>query len=176
MSPEYPNPCCRCGYCCLIETCPSGQVRYGVGKKEPCPGLSFSEAGIAVCLIALTDPVIIGVGAGCCIKARCVKGKDVLDFASLPPAMKQSIAANTREGNSMMAIEVNNETKEIIEVPVDIRLPKWLWLVLTARARALHGGDVDACVRQLLQVGIESQIHIAGMAMSGGLLCPIMRK
>ncbi len=66
----------------------------------------------------------------------------------------------------MMAVEINDETREIIEAPVPIRLPKWLWLVLTARAKALHGGDIDGCIRQLLQVGIEKEIRIAGMAMT----------
>ncbi|MEW6657206.1 MAG: hypothetical protein AB1424_00970 [Thermodesulfobacteriota bacterium] len=66
----------------------------------------------------------------------------------------------------MMAVEINDETREIIEAPVPIRLPKWQWLVLTARAKALHGGDIDACIRQLLQIGIEKEIRIAGMAIS----------
>lgn len=68
----------------------------------------------------------------------------------------------------MMSVEVNNETREIIEALVPIRLPKWLWLVITARAKVLHSGDIDACIRQLLQAGIETQIHIRGMMIPGG--------
>jgi hypothetical protein len=64
-----------------------------------------------------------------------------------------------------MVVEINEENREVIETPVPIRLPKWQWLVLTARAKALHGGDIDACVRQLLQVGIEKEIKIMGMGM-----------
>ena len=33
---------------------------------------------------------------------------------------------------------------------------------LYARAKALHEGDMDACVQELLNVGIESEIKIMG--------------
>jgi len=58
----------------------------------------------------------------------------------------------------MMMVEINDETREIVEVPIPIRLPKWLWTVLYARAKALHGGDLEACIRQLLDVGIGVEI------------------
>jgi hypothetical protein len=62
----------------------------------------------------------------------------------------------------MMAIEISPETTMTMEVPIPIRLPKWLWTILYARAKALHGGDLECCVNQLLQVGIQTEIKIMG--------------
>ncbi len=90
MKAEFPYPCCRCGYCCLAETCPAGQFFFGVGRYALCPGLSFQDQ--AVCQIVLIDLEIIGGGAGCCIKARAVKSDRVCDFASLPADMKKELA------------------------------------------------------------------------------------
>jgi hypothetical protein len=95
MSEKFPNPCCRCGFCCLSETCPAGQAFYGIGKEDRCPGLSFDEDEVATCFIALTDPRVIGVGAGCCIRARAIRRGVAYDFASLPNYLKRSIAQNT---------------------------------------------------------------------------------
>jgi len=53
----------------------------------------------------------------------------------------------------MMVLEISEETRQIIEAPVTISLPKWVWLIITARAKALHGGDIDTCVQELLDVG-----------------------
>ena len=62
----------------------------------------------------------------------------------------------------MMVLEISEETRQIIEAPVTISLPKWVWLIITARAKALHEGDIDACVQELLNVGIQSEIKIMG--------------
>jgi hypothetical protein len=62
----------------------------------------------------------------------------------------------------MMAVEISPETTITMEVPVPIRLPKWLWTILYARAKALHGGDLECCVNQLLQVGIQTEIKVMG--------------
>jgi hypothetical protein len=96
MNQVYPFPCCRCGFCCLSETCPVGQATYGVGKHDLCPGLSF-QGQKATCAIALTNPEIIGVGAGCCIKARAIRGGVAYNFASLPIWLKKGIVANYRK-------------------------------------------------------------------------------
>ena len=103
--PTYPNPCCRCGFCCLSETCPEGQRVYRVGKHGPCPGLSF-EGDMAVCKLIEhgggksapdgLEVFIFGLGAGCCIKARCIKDGVTYDFATLPPHFKRSIAQTKR--------------------------------------------------------------------------------
>ena len=62
-----------------------------------------------------------------------------------------------------MAVEVNEETSVNLEVPIPIRLPKWLWTILYGRAKALHAGDLECCVNQLLQVGIVSEIKLKGI-------------
>jgi len=100
----FPYPCCRCGFCCLHETCPVGQDVYGVGKKDPCPGLFF-RAGEAVCEYAWEHPEIIGVGQGCCIKATAWRGAWGFDFASLAPRHKKHLAAQF-----LRRFEVNPET------------------------------------------------------------------
>lgn len=63
----------------------------------------------------------------------------------------------------MMFAVINEETAEIVEVPIPVRLPKWLWTILYARAKALHGGDLECCVNQLLSVGIDHEIKIKGV-------------
>lgn len=64
---------------------------------------------------------------------------------------------------TMMYVEVNQETSEIVEVPIPIRLPKWQWTILYAKAKAVHGGDLECCVNQLLQIGIENDVKIVGI-------------
>ena len=89
---KYPNPCVRCGMCCLAESCPaSGKV-----KKGRCEHLFF-EGGQAVCGLVAADPgraEDFGVGAGCCLKARArnsATGIEV-DFAGLPGETKIQLA------------------------------------------------------------------------------------
>jgi hypothetical protein len=67
----------------------------------------------------------------------------------------------------MMAVEISAETSQIIECPIPIRLPKWMWLILYTRAKALHQDDLEACVQELLDVGIGSEIKIMGPAPMG---------
>lgn len=68
----------------------------------------------------------------------------------------------------MMVVEVNDETSVNVEVPVPIRLPKWLWTILYARAKALHAGDLECCVNQLLQVGIMNEIKLMDVLVRKG--------
>ena len=91
---KYPNPCCRCGFCCLSETCPVGIWAYGIAKHEKCPGLSFDGNGIADC--ALVPQKLVPIGDGCCIKARAFKDGKQYDFASLSPAMKKMAVRQLR--------------------------------------------------------------------------------
>lgn len=92
MTEQYPFPCCRCGFCCISETCPIGRTYYGIKKHAPCPGLSF-DGDMAACALA-NKPVPIG--DGCCIKARAIKGGRAYDFASLPPHLKISVVSSIR--------------------------------------------------------------------------------
>jgi hypothetical protein len=62
----------------------------------------------------------------------------------------------------MMAVEISPETTVMVEAPIPIRLPKWLWTILYARTKALHGGDLECCVNQLLEVGIQNEIKVLG--------------
>jgi hypothetical protein len=91
----YPYPCCRCGFCCIAETCPIGQATYGVPKSYPCPGLSF-DGDEASCKLAL-DPYMVGIGQGCCIRARAISGENTYDFASLPPSVKKAQVRRIRQ-------------------------------------------------------------------------------
>jgi len=98
--PDFPFPCCRCGYCCLQEACPVAQIAFDIGKADPCPALRFDAlSGEAVCLLALEDPEVIGVGVGCCIKATCIKDGVGYDFASLPPSLKFHVATMKKLGH-----------------------------------------------------------------------------
>jgi hypothetical protein len=91
MSALFPNPCCRCGYCCLHEACPVAQEVFGITKDDPCPALRYE--GGAVCLLALEEPEIMGVGVGCCMKATCYRDGVAYDFAALSPELKKHVAA-----------------------------------------------------------------------------------
>lgn len=82
---NFKNKCCRCGMCCLAETCPIGQTIYQVGKYNPCPGLTFHQS-IASC--AAAERGLVPVGDGCCIKARAYKDGVEYNFADLPDELK----------------------------------------------------------------------------------------
>jgi len=92
----FPNPCCRCGFCCLSETCPIGQRVFMVEKRDPCPALVFDN-DTATCLLALVD-FEIGIGQGCCIKAQAYAKGVEYDFASLEPRFKIGLAKARRTG------------------------------------------------------------------------------
>lgn len=90
----YPNPCTRCGFCCLCETCPTGQIVHNITKKSPCPSLSFNGE-VAVC--SLAEKGLVPIGAGCCIKATALKGNEAYPFDALSAEDKATIAQMARE-------------------------------------------------------------------------------
>lgn len=94
----YPTPCCRCGFCCLSAICPAAQE---LGHhKPPCPLLSFDENGQASCQIVTEYPQlteIMGIGKGCCIKARAYRNGVKYDYASLPASEKLAFVSNLRK-------------------------------------------------------------------------------
>jgi hypothetical protein len=92
---RFPNPCCRCGFCCLTVTCITAQVFFGIGKHDPCPSLKFEDHQ-AICVLALENPEPLGVGLGCCIKATAYRKGVAYDFASLPPVVKVLAASQKR--------------------------------------------------------------------------------
>ena len=93
---KYPHPCIRCGLCCAVETCPSGQAYYGISKDDPCPSFTFNSEGKANC--ALADLNLVPIGDGCCMLARCLCGDVEVDFAGLPEKVKMDVAQRMREG------------------------------------------------------------------------------
>jgi len=85
---KYPHPCTRCGFCCLSETCPVGRAFYGIGKADPCPALSFDDLLSCCALVEALGAEALGIGRGCCIKARAYRGGVCYDFSALPPQDK----------------------------------------------------------------------------------------
>ena len=102
----YPNPCCRCGFCCLSEVCPAGITMYAIDKHSKCLALIF-DGNEACCRIVrdrttlgYSSVALFGIGAGCCIKARAYKDGVQYDFASLPPELKRIAAQQLRKTRS----------------------------------------------------------------------------
>jgi Fe-S cluster biogenesis protein NfuA len=97
MTSEYPNPCCRCGFCCISAICP---VAKSLGAEYPCPYLSF-EGDISTCGLVIPGTEksmeFMGIGKGCCIKARAFKNGIENDFASLPSEIKQKLVQSLRK-------------------------------------------------------------------------------
>lgn len=100
---DFPYPCTRCGFCCLSIPCPLAIIIHGIGKSDPCPSLSFDDSGAASCALVARvlamgkDPASIGIGKGCCVKARAIAGGETYDFASLPPETKHGIVDRVRQ-------------------------------------------------------------------------------
>jgi hypothetical protein len=69
---------------------------FGITKADPCPALRFDDNRQAICILALENPEIIGVGLGCCIKATAYRKGEAFDFASLPPVVKIHAASMKR--------------------------------------------------------------------------------
>lgn len=97
MKNEFPNPCCRCGACCLKTPCPMALDRVkGAKIGNPCPALEFDEekasCGLFLGFMDLPDSEFarslarigfpskefllketFGIGKGCCIKGFAVR-------------------------------------------------------------------------------------------------------
>ena len=96
------HPCCRCGVCCLSSTCGIAQDIFGIGSQTPCPALAFDSEGLAICKLALENKemaIILGVGIGCCLKARCIKNGMLVEsqFRTLPDQHKLIIAEQIKK-------------------------------------------------------------------------------
>lgn len=99
---KFPNKCCRCGVCCLIETCPVAREFYKIEKYDSCPALSFSNTEEAKCNLVRYG--LIPVGDGCCIAARGFKDGKKYDIASLLDNMKYNIARNMRNKSGIRVV------------------------------------------------------------------------
>lgn len=95
MSERFPDPCCRCGFCCLSEVCIVGREVYNVQKYDRCPGLSFDNYKTASCKLANG---LVPVGDGCCMKARLYRHGIEHKFSKLTEHQKQTIADSLRGG------------------------------------------------------------------------------
>ncbi len=103
MSKEFPHPCCQCGFCCMVEICPKGKEcgAYSIFMGEEdfniCNCLIFDmvENKFTCALVEELGEKDLGIGEGCCIKARAYKDGKEFDFASLPPEMKRGAAIGT---------------------------------------------------------------------------------
>ena len=93
----YPNKCVRCGFCCLSEACPVAMQYFGIQKQTKCPALTWNGVEAVCGIINAFSNLIMGVGAGCCIKARCYKSGVEYDFASLPGELKIILAQGLKE-------------------------------------------------------------------------------
>ena len=83
----------------MVETCPAGRSTFKVAKNTPCPAFEYNvESMTATCTIA--KDVFIGIGAGCCMAARCYKDGVEYDFASLRPDTKKQVVSNIYGGKS----------------------------------------------------------------------------
>lgn len=103
---QFPNPCCRCGFCCLSTQCPISITIYG--EKAICPALSFYE-GVSVCEHAKS---IVPIGDGCCINGRAYKDGVEYDFASLPAELKFNATMSLIKRRGLLwIVSVNTSSK-----------------------------------------------------------------
>jgi len=92
---QYKNKCTQCGFCCIMENCPIAVKKFNIEQfGEKCPALKFNDLGVASCSLAHTTfhKVVLGIGVGCCIKARVYMKGDKYDFSSQPAALKHEYA------------------------------------------------------------------------------------
>lgn len=60
---------------------------------------------------------------------------------------------NVRVGLSMHL--VNEETSQLEERPVSVKLPKWIWGIIKARADYCHDKDLHAAFSEIMAMGIQ---------------------
>jgi len=87
---KYPNPCTRCGLCCLAETCALARISFRIGEHDPCPALVFT-GDVATCTLES-----VPFGDGCCIAARAYRNGVEHDFAGLSAELKINAVRSMR--------------------------------------------------------------------------------
>ena len=96
----FRHPCTRCGYCCTVEPCPIAQEFHAPAEGN-CPYLEIGDGDKASCVLMAYEPkmkTVMGVGAGCCMKARCMTPDgDVYDFSGLDPLLKRAMAISNQK-------------------------------------------------------------------------------
>jgi hypothetical protein len=151
--------------CCQSAVCPAGQVYYGVhpyGSKRTCPGLSFDLEGMAHCAIAEygneNQKKALGIGQGCCIKARALAKGVTYDFAMLPPHIKRGLAqAGAGPGGKTMTIQetINRKFKENLNLTNEERAQR-----AEAAIAAYPGGDPEDLSATIVDL-IADLMHLA---------------
>ena len=66
-------------------------------------------------------------------------------------------------GKGHMAFEMTEENFELVTFPMEIRLPKFLWLVLAARAKAKNC-DLGEIFQAVFMAGIERDVSVVGVS------------
>lgn len=154
METTYPNPCTRCGMCCLTEVCPILIDLIRVDPGPPCPMLSF-DGDVASCDLVKGDmwrivggtrktvEGVLGFGQGCCIKARAYKDGQEYDFASLPAELKVKAVRQVRERRRVMN-EINGFETHMYEIYDDKKRPV-ISVCLMGRAGIWSRGIAFCC-------------------------------
>ena len=68
-------------------------------------------------------------------------------------------------GNGKMAFEITEENFELATFPMTIQLPKFLWLLLAARAKA-QKCDLGEIFQAVFQAGLERDISVVGVGVN----------
>lgn len=87
----YENQCCNCGFCCIMENCPIAMKKFNIPKfGVKCPALIFNHLMQSSCQLAATAFTrhMLGIGVGCCIKARVFMKGEEKNFAACNEALK----------------------------------------------------------------------------------------
>jgi hypothetical protein len=118
---EFSSRCARCGLCCLTFTCQVGQWLFKVGEDtRPCPGLKFvgDEAGCNAYEFAVRQvgkeqaDSAMGIGVGCCIKAKGYDSEKDTNYATYPPYKKRAYVQELLDGRNMAVIRVKGKKME----------------------------------------------------------------
>jgi len=66
-------------------------------------------------------------------------------------------------GKGHMTFEMTEENFELVTFPMEIQLPKFLWLVLAARAKAKNC-DLGEIFQAVFMAGIERDVSVVGVS------------
>ena len=50
---------------------------------------------------------------------------------------------------------INEETSEIEERPVSVKLPKWIWGIIRERANYCHDGNLNEAFSEIMGMGLQ---------------------
>ena len=94
---KYPNECCRCGFCCLAEPCPAELASGHPRGNGCCRFLRFNGEQAECLLVNVMGRDEMGIGAGCCIRARVISERGVEQFAAKSPDYKRRMAQKLKK-------------------------------------------------------------------------------